>query len=533
LGGRDALRPEPSAHEVSGARDAFSGERIDAPPSSDARAGVDCLAPELIEAALAGALEPSQRARSYEHLGTCRACVERLSRAGDAIFGGSLAPGSLVARRYRILRFVAQGGMGEVYEAYDIELSLRVALKMVPAADEQRPAALRALGREVLLARSVAHPNVCRIFDLGLHDAGLHTRPLRFLTMEFVDGERLTERIAQGPLELGQVRSIAHDLLLGLGAAHRAGVLHRDFKSDNVLLREGAGEAPQAVIMDFGLARSLDARGAHTSSPSHRVEGSLYYMAPEQLLGQALGCETDIYGFGVVLFEMLTGRTPFAEQITLGAAMQRCDSPAPRPSALEPSVPPALDRLVQRCLSPQRTDRFSSAEATLAALDEAFAPEQSPWSERMLGRSPMIIGFLTLAGLGMEADQLPPRHVELALTPTPGQVATRPAAPALPLSPARPPPSIASAPLPPPVLKKGSGPAHVASSAVVGKAAPAPEAVVHEPLSPTEPSAGGPLVAEAEAEFEAEAEAERDRRDSLLDPFAAEAEPPPPAGPRQ
>ncbi|MET0410333.1 MAG: serine/threonine-protein kinase, partial [Polyangiaceae bacterium] len=332
-----------------------SGERVDAGPSSGVLLGMDCLPAELIDALLGGMLEPAERTHSYEHLASCPACVERLTRAGEQILGGgSLCPGRLVARRYRIIRFVAQGGMGEVYEAYDTELSVRVALKMVAAAGEQRPAALRALAREVLLARSIAHPNVCRIFDLGLQEGDLRELPLRFLTMEFVDGERLSAYIAAGPMELGLVHGIARDLLRGLGAAHRAGVLHRDFKSDNVLLREGVTPVPQAVVMDFGLARSLGQHGARSSLTNHRVEGSLYYMAPEQLLGQALGWETDVYGFGVVLFEMLTGRTPFEEQITLGAAMQRCNAPPPSPSALVPTLPPALEQLVQRCLSPAR-----------------------------------------------------------------------------------------------------------------------------------------------------------------------------------
>jgi serine/threonine protein kinase len=534
--------PLPSSAEASGARDALSGERVDATASVDAAPGIDCLSPELIEAVLAGALEHAERMQSYEHLATCRGCVQRLSRAGDAIFGGgSLAPGSLVARRYLIIRFVAQGGMGEVYEAYDTELSVRVALKMVPTAGEQKPAALRALTREVLLARSIAHPNVCRIFDLGLHDGGLHTGPLRFLTMEFVDGDRLSELIASGPLQLPLARSIAHDLLLGLAAAHRAGVLHRDFKSDNVLLREGAGGSLQVVIMDFGLARSLGQQSSRWSSANHRVEGSLYYMAPEQLLAQPLGWETDLYGFGVVLFEMLTGRTPFEHQLTLGLAMQRCEGPAPRPSAIVPGLSPALDRLVQRCLDPQRAERYPSAEAALAALDEAFSPPATAaWSERIWGRAPMLLGFLTLAGLGVEADQVssPLQQAELTLTPTPpvasvverdtlpavappALAATLPPAPVPELAQAEPAEPVHDAPaVSMPAVRPRALPAaepnqraRAATPAPAALAAPVPAAPVpaaEEP--PTLPSA-------SEAPPPVEANGARDRRDTLLDPF--------------
>jgi serine/threonine protein kinase len=546
----------------------MSGERADAVPSSGAPLGMDCLPAELIEAVLGGMLEPAERAHSYEHVASCPACVERLTRAGAQLLGGgSLCPGRLLARRYRIIRFVAQGGMGEVYEAYDTELSVRVALKMVPAAGEQRPVALRALAREVLLARSIAHPNVCRIFDLGLHEGEL---PLRFLTMEFVDGERLSSHIAAGPMELGLVHGIARGLLRGLGAAHRAGVLHRDFKSDNVLLREGVSTVPQAVIMDFGLARSLGRHGARSSLTNHRVEGSLYYMAPEQLLGQALGWETDVYGFGVVLFEMLTGRTPFEEQITLGAAMQRCNAPPPRASALVPSLPPGLEHVVQRCLSPARAERYQSAEAVLAALDRALSPPVTlwsgrawngrAWSERAVTRAPLLVGFMTLAGLGLEADQLPLQTGELALTPAPPS-----AAPALPPiavatsgTPSRETTSAASTSAASTSAASTSAPSTSAPSTLVAPeparanapVARVPKAPPAEPPAaravPPPAEAGGaedgaellvsdlPLTDESEPQAPAAGQTvpERDRRDTLFDPFMAEPGVEPPAGAR-
>jgi len=216
-----------------------------------------------------------------------------------------------VGQRYVIRQFIARGGMGEVYEAFDRELQERVALKTVTSTACDNRGAVRRLKAEVQLARRVSHPNVCRIYDFGTHAAQGALAPVSFLTMEFVDGETLGQRIrAGGALPVAEARQLGRELLNGLRAAHAAGVLHRDFKSDNVMLRRSEqGFSP--LILDFGLARALDQPG-RTSSTSHRgLVGTLAYIAPEQFEGKPHTTAGDVYSFGVVWFEMLTGELPF------------------------------------------------------------------------------------------------------------------------------------------------------------------------------------------------------------------------------
>lgn len=484
----------PSSSAESGPRDTQAGARLDPPPSSSLPPrSFECLDDEAVQGLLSGALEGSERLRALDHLARCPRCTEQLEDAGRSCFGGSLPLGSLVAQRYRVIRFVAQGGMGEVYEAYDGELGVRLALKVVPtgSGDERRPAVLRALTREVLLARSIAHPNVCRTYDLGRHELGPDAEPLHFLTMEFVDGERLSEHVAQGPLSLPEVHAVARDLLLGLGAAHRAGVLHRDLKSDNVMLRVGADDTLQAVIMDFGLARSLHNPNVAGGSVNQRIEGSLLYMAPEQLLAQPLSFATDIFGFGVVLFEMLTGRTPFESQITMAAAMKRCEEPPPSPSRWVSGLSPALDRVVERCLEPLPERRYPDAQAALAALEEAIAAASAPRSGPGWGHTPVLVSLLTLAGLVAPAGErtVHPVTQTSALTPRPPAVQ-----PTLPTPTAGPPPDeptptpptaeVISIPPPPvvPVQRVAAPPA--ASSAAPARASAEPVAAQVAPAAP-------------------------------------------------
>jgi eukaryotic-like serine/threonine-protein kinase len=205
--------------------------------------------------------------------------------------------------------------------------------------------------------------------------------------MEFIDGERLGQLLRTSPMEIPLVIEIARQILAGLGAAHAAGVLHRDLKSDNIMvsgqsvggqLLEGQafGEANadlRVTITDFGLSQSLDGDAAASRGGNERV-GSVSYMAPEQILGQHLSPATDLFAFGVVLFEMLCAELPFAcDDGSRQTALARLVQKPVAPSQLRPEVPPALDRLVLRCLMEKPEDRFASAEETLAMLDEAAA----------------------------------------------------------------------------------------------------------------------------------------------------------------
>jgi serine/threonine protein kinase len=237
------------------------------------------------------------------------------------------------------------------------------------------------------------------VHDVGLHDeAGRVDERLHFLTMEFIDGKRLGQLVRAAPLELATVLLIGRQVLAGLGAAHAAGVLHRDLKSDNIMV-SGEGSALRIAITDFGLSQALDAEPEGSNGRKERV-GSVSYMAPEQILGQELSPATDLFAFGVVLYEMLCGELPFGTEGTAKQiALRRLSQRAMPPSQRRPEVGPALDRLVLRCLMEKPEDRFSSAEQTLAMLDAAAAASRtsafypSAWGGGSRGAAPESSGI--------------------------------------------------------------------------------------------------------------------------------------------
>jgi hypothetical protein len=342
-----------------------------------------CLNDDELALFAEGNLPEETLVRLESHLDVCSTCqhlINAVARALDTVressalggYSSLFAPGTLVANRYRIERFLARGGMGEVYEAFDQELSERVALKTVISTACDSPRAERKLKGEVQLARRISHPNVCRIYDLGVHEPSGARPRVGFLTMEFIDGESLGRRLKSGPLAAEQADAVARQLLAGLAAAHEAGVLHRDFKSDNVMLRRDATPAQEVVITDFGLARALDPRGPGVSDSAHIV-GSPAYMAPEQVMGHELGRETDVFAFGVVFFEMLTGKLPFAGESAIVAAVDRLNRAPEAPSSAREGLTRRYDEFVLKCLQRERKRRFADAKSALLAL-EALPP---------------------------------------------------------------------------------------------------------------------------------------------------------------
>src|SRR5262249_1681982 len=202
-----------------------------------------------------------------------------------------------------IQALLGRGGMGEVYEARDEELEITVALKTLRVSNVDQ-GVLERLRREGLLARAVWHSNVCRVYDLGSHGEG--NERIWFLTRERLNGTTLADRLrARGRLSSDQARRLAEQMAAGLGAAHAAGVAHRDFKPANVLLVERDGDE-HAVVTDFGTARAIAELNPHGRDGA--VIGTPAYMAPEQIRGEEAGPAADVYALGVVLYEMVTAR---------------------------------------------------------------------------------------------------------------------------------------------------------------------------------------------------------------------------------
>jgi tRNA A-37 threonylcarbamoyl transferase component Bud32 len=339
-----------------------------------------CFDAALVRAFAAGELDARALQAVDTHLDECPTCrglvVAALASPGAASSRPELAPGRLLADRYRIVRFIGRGGMGEIYEAQDEVLHERVALKCLTPALADNPKGVEYLKSEAQLARKVGHPNVCRVYDVGVDTSSGSTR--FFLSMELLSGRPLSRAIARGALPLPLVASIAEQLLLGLREAHRAGVLHRDFKSDNVLFRsdDESSSACQVAITDFGLSRLVSEDRSHVTTSTMCV-GSAAYMAPEQVEGGRLAQTTDIYSFGVVVFEMLTGTLPFLSETALATAVLRLRAPAPRVRARAPQLPQAWDDFVARCLERAPGRRFPSADAALHALERLAPVEQA------------------------------------------------------------------------------------------------------------------------------------------------------------
>ncbi|HYL72847.1 MAG TPA: protein kinase [Bryobacteraceae bacterium] len=260
----------------------------------------------------------------------------------------------VVGRRFTVLRFVGRGGMGEVFEAADRDLGGHVAIKAVRPSLASDERFLRRLVQEIQLARKVTHPNVCRVFDLERHTGP--SGEIVFLTMEFLDGETLSDRLRRnGPMNVSQALPLLRQLTAALDAAHAAGVIHRDFKSANVVLTGGASGETRAVVTDFGLARPVDTNPGDSITGTGHLIGTLAYMAPEQLEGNEATPASDIYALGVVLHEMLTGRRP---------------AESPLPASQRDAIDPRWMQAIRRCLERDPSARFLSAGEVLHEVEK-------------------------------------------------------------------------------------------------------------------------------------------------------------------
>lgn len=269
-----------------------------------------------------------------------------------------ILPGRVLAGRYEILAKLGHGGMGAVFRAHDRELGEDVALKVILPERIRDAGVLDRFRREVKLARKIAHPNVCRVFDVGEEGT------TRFLTMEFIEGKSLRELIAKGPLDPARALSILQQIIQGMVAVHAQGIVHRDLKPDNVMVREGG----QAVVADFGLARTPTGDVAESN-----FVGTPAYMSPEQLRGEALDGRSDIFALGIVAYELMTGRLPFTgESIAAIATATLRDSPASfEVPGLAESAQRGIKAAIFRALEKRPADRFASMAEFGDALSSA------------------------------------------------------------------------------------------------------------------------------------------------------------------
>ncbi len=267
-----------------------------------------------------------------------------------------------MAGRYRVERFLARGGMGEVYQVHDEELGESVALKTILPRSANDPMTLDRFRREIQIARKVSHRNVCRIFDLGRH-----VRPngenVVFLTMELLRGVSLRARLREGVMEPTEALAVVEQLAGGLGAAHKKGIVHRDLKPSNIFLVP-EGDGVRAVIADFGLARlQVKDESQLTVTGTGEILGTPAYMSPEQIEGKSATTASDIYSLGLVMYEMLTGAQAFEGASAFQIALNKLKDAPTSPSMRSPGVPPRWDKTILRCLERDPKDRFSDVES--------------------------------------------------------------------------------------------------------------------------------------------------------------------------
>ena len=273
----------------------------------------------------------------------------------------TIAPGRRLGP-YEILSAIGAGGMGEVYRARDTRLDRIVAIKVLPDHFADRAELRERFDREARTIASLNHPHICTLYDVGHQDG------TDYLVMEYIEGETLTQRLQKGPLPLDQVLRHAIEIADALDKAHRKGITHRDLKPGNIMLTKSGSK-----LLDFGLAKLRQdvppatpfselptANNAITAEGT--ILGTLQYMAPEQVEGKEVDARTDIFAFGVVLYEMATGKKAFEgkSQASLMAKILETD-PAPM-TALAPMTPPALDHVVKRCLAKDPDERWQSAK---------------------------------------------------------------------------------------------------------------------------------------------------------------------------
>jgi serine/threonine-protein kinase len=283
-----------------------------------------------------------------------------------------LAPGTVIAERYRIEERLGEGGMGVVYRVEHVHMRKRFALKVLLKEWSSTPEFVARFEREAIAASVIEHENVARATDFGRLPDGAF-----FLVLEYVGGRTLRSVLDGGRLEQGRALRILRGVVAAMTAAHARGVVHRDLKPENIMLVESGNAVDFVKVLDFGVAK-VNAMGGSSSDALTQlgaIMGTPDYMAPEQALGRPIDGRSDLYALGVILFEMLTGSRPFQGGAVTVLRQHVLDEAPPLPDAVVVQLDPQFHVVVQRLLQKRPEDRYASARELMAALD---ALAQSP-----------------------------------------------------------------------------------------------------------------------------------------------------------
>jgi len=284
---------------------------------------------------------------------------EDLAKAATLVYSApslELTPGTTFADRYLVIEELGKGGMGKVYKVLDQEIKEKVALKLIKpeiAADRQT---IDRFQNEIKITRRITHKNVCRMYHLGREE------DTYYITMEFIRGENLKKMIRMSKeMSLEATLNIAQQVCHGLIEAHRLGIIHRDLKPQNIMIDEEG----DVRIMDFGIASSMETKGATLPG---MMMGTPEYMSPEQIDGSQIDARSDIYSLGIIIYEMLTGKTPFSGETPWSVAFKHKNDLPHDPRELNPRIPESMSRVILKCLEKQKERRYQSAEELLADL---------------------------------------------------------------------------------------------------------------------------------------------------------------------
>src|SRR5262245_50194921 len=328
----------------------------------------NCQGDEELRREVESLLAYDKQAQQFIDRPALQLAAEKLSNEPPSLIGRKLGP-------YQIQAVLGAGGMGEVYKARDTRLNRTVAIKVLPRYLSERADLRQRFEREARAIAGLNHPNICALHDVG-RDEGID-----FLVMEYVEGETLSQHLRKGPLPTEQLLRTAVEIATALDQAHRHGVIHRDLKPGNIMLTKTG-----AKLLDFGLAKQSGRRPpvgdrspigdglplSKTKSESLTEEGmllgTLEYMAPEQVEAKETDTRTDIFALGVVIYEMATGRKAFEGDSKASLAAAILTSEPPPITKMQPMTPPALERVVKRCLAKDPEERWQTARDLVSEL---------------------------------------------------------------------------------------------------------------------------------------------------------------------
>ena len=388
--------------------------------------------------------------------------------------------GQVLADRYRVLRLIGEGGMGQVYESQHVNINKRFAIKLLRPEIVSNPEAVARFRQEAWSASSIGHDNIIEIEDFATLPSGAV-----YLAMEFLAGQSLAERMRDEPkLTFAESLEICLQVGSGLGAAHEKSIVHRDMKPENIFLAQKHGRVV-AKILDFGIAKVSGADGNKSLTRTGTIFGTPHYMSPEQALGRPLDHRSDIYSVGVIMYELFTGRVPFEAESFMGILTKHITTAPIPPRQHSPQLSEDIETVILRAMAKEPDDRYQTMEllcADLATVAEAHAPELL--ARPLPGRTPS--GPMKIAGAArltpLPSLSRPPSGVTPLAAPTPSPSPSQPSTTG-PLTPAH------EAEIAPPksrlpIVIGGLVVVAVASLAIVFVAKPKPEPLIVKPQPP-------------------------------------------------